>query len=71
VVVLESDTLIHARMKRPVYEADQRLDFAGAHQFDEVSAHQIPKDMIGWLPHATWVGCCVNFFDNNRSRTTK
>jgi hypothetical protein len=55
VVVLESNTLIHARMKAAVYEADQRLDFTGAHQFDEVSARRIPKDMIGRLPHATWV----------------
>jgi hypothetical protein len=32
-------------MKAAVYGADQRLDFAGPHQFDEVSARQIPKDM--------------------------
>jgi hypothetical protein len=51
VVVLESNTLIHARMKAAVPMADQRLDFAGAHQFDEVSARQIPKDMIGRIPH--------------------
>src|SRR5260370_39642211 len=47
VVVLESDTLIRARMKAAASGAVQGLDFVGAHQLDKGSARRIPADMIG------------------------
>jgi hypothetical protein len=51
VVVLESDTLIRARMKAAASGAVQGLDFVGAHQLDKGSARRIPTDMIGRLVH--------------------
>jgi len=51
VVVLESDTLIRARMKAAASGAVQGLDFVGAHQLDKGSARRIPADMIGRLVH--------------------
>ncbi len=51
VVVLESDTLIRARMKAAASGAVQGLDFVGAHQLDKGSARLIPADMIGRLVH--------------------
>jgi hypothetical protein len=49
VVVIESNALIHARLKAAVYGLDKGLDFAGAHELDQASAKQIPASMIGRL----------------------
>jgi hypothetical protein len=47
VVAIESNSLIHARMKAALSGADRGLDFADAVEFDEASARKIPADMIG------------------------
>jgi hypothetical protein len=46
-VVVESDDLIHARMKAAISGDDQGLDLDGAHQPDLESARQIPDGMVG------------------------
>jgi hypothetical protein len=49
VLVIDSNALIHAHLKAAVYGLDKGLDFAGAHELDEASAHQIPASLIGRL----------------------
>jgi hypothetical protein len=49
VVVVESSTLMHARMKAVVTGADRELEFASGHQLDEESERYIPANMMGRL----------------------
>ena len=49
VAVVEATALVQARMKAAVTGLDQGLEFAVGHELDEVSARQIPADMIGRL----------------------
>jgi hypothetical protein len=47
VVVIESNGLLHARLKASLAGADRELEFASGHQLDPVSAEMIPANMTG------------------------
>jgi hypothetical protein len=52
-VVIEATALIVARLQAEALGLDWGLDFAGGHDIDDASAHQIPDNMIGrWLDYA-------------------
>jgi hypothetical protein len=47
VVVIESNCLLHARLKASLARADRELEFASGRQLDPESARQVPADMLG------------------------
>jgi hypothetical protein len=47
--VIDASALISARMAAAVYGLNDGLNFVSGHELDDVSAHQIPEDMIGRL----------------------
>jgi hypothetical protein len=49
VVVIESTSLLDARLKASLARADRGLAFVSGHKLDPISAAQIPANMIGRL----------------------
>ena len=47
VVVIESDDLLHARLKAALAGADRELEFVSGHQLAPESARQVPANMLG------------------------
>jgi hypothetical protein len=48
-VVIESSTLISARMAAAVYGLNDRLEFESGQELDQESALKVPTDMLGRL----------------------
>jgi hypothetical protein len=48
-VVIESSSLVSARMAAAVYGLNDRLEFASGHELDQESALKVPTDMLGRL----------------------
>ena len=46
-VVIESSSLVSARMAATVYGLNDRLEFASGHELDQESALKVPTDMLG------------------------
>jgi hypothetical protein len=49
VVVIESSTLVSARMAAAVYGLNDRLEFESGQELDQESALKVPTDMLGRL----------------------
>ena len=48
-VVIESSSLVSARMAATVYGLNDRLEFASGHELDQDRALKVPTDMLGQL----------------------
>jgi hypothetical protein len=48
-VVIESSTLVSARMAAAVYGLNDRLEFASGDELDQETALKVPTDMLGRL----------------------
>jgi hypothetical protein len=48
-VVIESSSLVSARMAAAVYGLNDRVEFESGHELDQESALKVPTDMLGRL----------------------
>ena len=48
-MVIESSSLVSARMAAAVYGLNDWLEFASGHELDQESALKVPTDMLGRL----------------------